>query len=226
MALPSVILLHGCGGSPQQAFADTGWITRFEAEGRDVLAPFLPGHGRAGQSHDPADYADLAGDLLARLPDGPFDIVGFSLGGKLALDIAVRAPGRVRRIVLGGVGDNVFAPEAIGEAAASALEHGPQADTPPPVRMFLDTWDPTLNDPLAVAAVLRRPPNPVFAEDAFMRIESPILIVNGGDDVVAHMGTRLLSALGVQQILLPGVGHFDLTAQKEFCTSALEFLGA
>lgn len=224
MILPPVILLHGCGGSPEQAFERTGWLAAFDDAGRDVRALRLPGHGRDDPSHDPADYADLGGSLIDDLPDVPCDIVGFSLGAKLALDIAIRFPARVRRLVLGGIGDNAFAPETVGEAAAHALEHGPDEYTPPPVCAFLDTWDPALNDPLAIAAVLRRPANPVFTEADIAAVCKPIAIVNGGVDFVASMGTRLVDALGIEQMLLPGVGHFDLTEQHEFRDFAVNFL--
>lgn len=224
-SLPPVVLLHGCGGSPEQAFVAHGWLDAFAAAGRQVVAPRLPGHGHDGVSHDPADYADLASALLPRLPDGPLDLVGFSLGAKLALDIAIRWPGRVRRMVLAGIGDNAFAPETVGEAAASALELGPGPETPPGVRAFLDTWDPTLNDPLAVAAVLRRPANPELAESDVSAIAAPVCVVNGGDDFVMTMGTRLFAALDTQPQVLPGVGHFDLTGQAQLRDTATSFLG-
>lgn len=224
MSLPRVILLHGCGGSPEQAFERTGWIEAFRETGREVHALRLPGHGRDGPSHDPADYADLAGALTQRLPEGPCDLVGFSLGAKLSLAIASRFPARVRRMVLGGIGDNAFAPEAIGDAAAGVLENGPDDETPPPVRLFLEHWDPSLNDPLAIAAVLRRPANPIFSEDGIAAINAPTMVVNGADDFVATLGMRLFDALGVRQVLLPGVGHFDLTAQADFRDAAVAFL--
>lgn len=223
--LPPVVLLHGCGGSPEQAFIVTGWLDAFATAGRQVLAPRLPGHGRDGPSQEPADYADLAAALLPRLPHGPVDVVGFSLGAKLALDIAVRWPDRVRRLVLGGIGDNAFAPETVGEAAASALERGPGPDTPPGVRAFLASWDPALNDPLAVAAVLRRPANPNLAEGDVGAIRAPVAVVNGSDDFVMALGTRLFEALGTQPLVLPGVGHFDLTEQALFRATAVRFLG-
>ena len=223
MALPPVILLHGCGGSPEQAFERTGWLDACAAAGREARVPRLPGHGRDGVSHDPTAYADLAGALIDDLPE-TVDIVGFSLGAKLALDIAVRFPDRVRRLVLGGIGDNAFAPEAIGEAAAHALENGPDEHTPPPVHAFLNTWDPTLNDALAIAAVLRRPPNPVLTEAGIASIRVPVAVVNGGADFVTSLGTRLIDALGVEQVLLAGIGHFDLTEQREFRDFAVRFL--
>ncbi len=214
--LPPVVLLHGCGGSPEQAFGETGWLEAFRAAGREVHALRLPGHGREGPSHDPADYADMAQALLPHWPEGACDVVGFSLGAKLALDIAVRWPDRVRRMVLGGIGDNAFAPETVGEAAASALEHGAGPETPPGVLAFLGTWSPMLNDPLAVAAVLRRPANPVLDEGKVAAIAAPVAVVNGVDDFLMSLGTRLFGALRIQPHVLPGVGHFDLTAQPEF----------
>lgn len=159
------------------------------------------------------------------MPEGPVDLVGFSLGAKLALDIAVRWPHRVRRMVLGGIGNNAFAPETVGEAAASALEHGPGPDTPPGVRAFLATWDPALNDPLAVAAVLRRPANPQLTEAEIAGIATPVAVINGSDDFVMAMGARLFDALGTQPLVLPGVGHFDLTDQPQFRAAAIRFLG-
>ncbi|MEO5707895.1 MAG: alpha/beta fold hydrolase [Alteraurantiacibacter sp.] len=223
--LPPVVLLHGCGGSPEQAFEQAGWVEAFRAAGRQVHALHLPGHGRDGPSHDPADYADMAQALLPQFPAGACDIVGFSLGAKLALDIAVRWPHRVRRMVLGGIGDNAFAPETVGEAAAAALEHGAGPDTPPGVRAFLATWEPSLNDPLAVAAVLRRPANPVLDEGMVAAITTPVAVINGADDFVMTLGSRLFSALDIQPHVLPGVGHFDLTAQTEFQQIAARFLG-
>jgi len=112
-----------------------------------------------------------------------------------------------------------------GGAAASALEHSRGPDTPPGVRAFLDTWDPTLNDPLAVAAVLRRPANPELAESDVSAITAPVCVVNGSDDFVTTMGTRLLAALDTQPQILPGFGHFDLTGQAQLRETAMSSLG-
>jgi pimeloyl-ACP methyl ester carboxylesterase len=221
-----VVLVHGCGGSSDAAFVRTGWIDAFKHAGRDPVLVDLPGHGAGTQSRDPASYADLSRSLDTRMPKGVIDAVGFSLGAKLLLEIAVREPGRIRRLVLGGLGDNAFAPEAIGEAAASALEHGPTEQTPPSVLAFLDTWEPDKNDALAVAAVLRRPPNPVFDDEQLKALSLPILLGNGSEDPVGRISDRLRGALKNAAVqTLPGVGHFDLTAQPEFVRLAVDFLG-
>lgn len=226
VARPPVVLVHGCGGSADAAFVRTGWTDALKRAGREPVLVDVPGHGTDPQSHDPASYADLAGSLIARLPNGVIDAVGFSLGAKLLLEIAVREPERLRRLVLGGLGDNAFAPEAIGEAAASALEHGPTPQTPPPVLAFLDTWEPGRNDALAIAAVLRRPPNPVFGDEQLAALGLPILLVNGSEDPVGRSSDRLRGALRSADVrTLPGVGHFDLTAQPEFVRLTVDFLG-
>jgi pimeloyl-ACP methyl ester carboxylesterase len=220
-----VVLLHGCGGSRESTFVATGWLSALSEAGRSSVAPHLPGHGTRSASRDPASYADLAGLVMRELPDGAYDAVGFSLGAKLVLELAIRTPERLGRLVLGGIGDNVFAPESIAEAAARALEHGPTPETPPPVLAFLETWDPERNHARAIAAVLRRPPNPTFTEERLRHISAPVLIVNGDADPVTRLGHRLMSSLAhVTSVTLPRVDHFSLPAQPAFIRHAVEFL--
>jgi len=202
-------------------------LSALRRAGRTGLALDLPGHGPGAQAHDPQAYADLAGMITARLPEGPIDAIGYSLGGKLLLELAIRSPGRFRRLVLGGVGDNVFAPETVAAAAAAALEHGPTADTPAPVLAFLRTWEPGWNDALAIAAVLRRPPNPVFTHARLAAVRAAVLLVNGDADPAARASGLLRDALpGARLTTLPGVDHFGLPGQAEFITSATDFLAA
>jgi pimeloyl-ACP methyl ester carboxylesterase len=220
-----MVLLHGCGGSRESTFVSTGWLSALSDARRIGLPLHLPGHGTRSASHDPASYADLAGLVMRDLPAGEVDVVGFSLGAKLALEIAIRAPDRIGRLVLGGVGDNVFAPESIAEAAALALERGATPETPPPVLAFLNTWEPDRNDTLSVVAVLRRPPNPTFTDERLQRIRAPVLIVNGDADPVMQLGSRLTSSLAnVRCVTLPGVDHLGLPAQPAFIRHAIEFL--
>jgi pimeloyl-ACP methyl ester carboxylesterase len=222
-----VLLLHGCGGSVRATFGRTGWFEAIAAQGRRALAPDLPGHG-PNASHDPASYADLAGLVAKGLPEGPIDAVGFSLGAKLVLELALRHPALFRRLVLGGIGDNVFAPEVFAPAAAEALESpGSAAAAHPAVRPMLQRFEPELNDARAIAAVLRRPPNPRFTGGRIATLGIPVLIVNGAEDPVGQMGNQLVSSLrNVRIQVLPGVDHFGLPGEAAFRRLALEFLAA
>ena len=238
-----VVLLHGCGGSRESTFLSTGWLSALAQAGRVGLAPHLPGHGtvsgngtfpgRAARwervakqaSHDPATYADLAGLLMPEIPRGAFDLAGFSLGAKLALELAIRAPDRVGRRVHGDIAVNVNQRESWSESPPRCRRQGATDDTPAPVLAFLKTWEPDRNDALAIAAVLRRPPNPTFTEERLRSIRAPVLIVNGDADPVARLGSRLTASLdSATHVTLLGVDHFGLPAQPAFIGHAIEFL--
>ncbi|MES2787946.1 MAG: alpha/beta fold hydrolase [Pseudomonadota bacterium] len=217
------MLLHGCGGSAAETYVRTGWVEQLAATGRTVLPVTLPGHG-VGALHDPAAYADLAGAVLADLPP-QFDGIGFSLGGKLLLEIAARAPDRVGRLVIGGVGDNAFAPEKSGEASAAALVTGVGLESPPPLQSFYASCIASGVDLLAIAAILRRSPNPVLDTERISRVTAPVLLVNGEADPIANPDSALTAALPkVQPVTLPGVDHLSLPANADFLRHALAFL--
>jgi 2-succinyl-6-hydroxy-2,4-cyclohexadiene-1-carboxylate synthase len=92
MAAP-LVLLHG--------FAQSGaaWdAVRAALGGREALAPDLRGHGAAAAVR-PIDAAALVADVLALAPER-FELAGYSMGGRLALHVALAAPDRVARLVL------------------------------------------------------------------------------------------------------------------------------
>lgn len=221
-----VVLLHGWGGSFASTFERNGWLAALESSGRSVFPVDLPGHA-AGASHDPAVYADLTAALDTSLPAGGLDIIGYSLGGKLVLELASRQPSRFGKIVIGGVGDNLFAPETNGEAVAQALISGLPEDASAPVRALVEYSRASGADPSALAAVLRRAPNPVADDARLGRIEARVLIVNGSRDGLAQPDQRLRMALNnPAHVLLEGVDHFALPAEPGFQSAALAFLNA
>ena len=92
-----LLLVHGLGG------AAANWLLLAPQllYGRRVIVPELPGHG--GSDPLPAAlslnaYADRLGLLL----DGPAAVVGHSLGGAIALRLAIRRPDLVGSLVLAG----------------------------------------------------------------------------------------------------------------------------
>ena len=219
-----VVLLHGWGGSFASAFAATGWLERLAEAGRVAVPLNLPGHDRDA-SHDPSAYADLTSSLAGRLPPGQVDVVGFSLGAKLALSLATRWPDRIGTVVLGGVGDNAFAPEPSGEAVASALVNGIGEDTPSPVTALVRYSEKAEGHPHAFAAVLRRPANPALTMDALGRIHAPVLLVNGDRDTLALPDERLRAALpDLSYRRLSGIDHLSLTSCTAFQDAAIAFL--
>lgn len=95
-ALPPVVLLHGGN------VANWMWEPQLAAlTDRVVVTPDLPGFGTRTAEDWPGLDA-VADDVAARVPEGPFDLVGLSLGAVTALRVLARHPGRVRSAFLTG----------------------------------------------------------------------------------------------------------------------------
>ncbi|MGK5113590.1 alpha/beta fold hydrolase [Geodermatophilus sp. CPCC 205506] len=94
-----VLLLHG-------AYMSTGTfgpLLPALAETRQVVVCDLQGHGRTTDADRPITYEGLADDaaaLLGHLGLAPADVVGYSMGGGVALQLGVRSPEVVRRLVV------------------------------------------------------------------------------------------------------------------------------
>src|SRR5689334_21050684 len=93
-----LVLLHGGLGSGEMF----GPILPALSERHQVIAPDLQGHGRTADIDRPLDVTLMADDIAALIDhlglDTP-DVVGFSLGGGVALQTAIKYPSRVRRLV-------------------------------------------------------------------------------------------------------------------------------
>src|SRR5213592_3499978 len=94
-----LILLHGGLGSGEMF----GPVLPVLAERHQVIAVDLQGHGRTADIDRPIDVRLMAGDIAALIDHlglAAPDVVGYSLGGGVALQTAARYPAKVRRLVL------------------------------------------------------------------------------------------------------------------------------
>jgi pimeloyl-ACP methyl ester carboxylesterase len=120
---PPVLLVHGFGSDHASTWASSGWTAALDAADRRWIAVDLPGHGTAARPADPAAYAleELVAGLAAvAREEGPVDLVGYSLGGELALRLAGAQPGFARRVVAGGIGTHP--PPDLGAVAGIPLD--------------------------------------------------------------------------------------------------------
>ncbi len=165
----NVVLLHGFGGTHR---AWDGVVGLLDRERYRPLALDLPGHGEAADAPRPITFAGCTERVLASSPER-FALCGYSLGGRIALHVALAAPERVRRLVLvatnPGIEDAAERTERrrSDHRLAEELERAPYeefierwrtqplfAEDPPEVGA-LAREDQRRNRPDALAAVLR-----------------------------------------------------------------------
>lgn len=98
---PPLVLIHG-GGSDNAAIS---WYRLFAPLARDhqVIAPDLPGFGDSAgvpPAGGPDRMADVIAQVMQHCGTGPATVTGVSMGGDVALNLALRHPNRVARLVL------------------------------------------------------------------------------------------------------------------------------
>src|SRR5256885_4098052 len=171
-----LILLHGGLGSGEMF----GPVLPALAERHQVIAPDLQGHGRTADIDRPIDIRFMADDIAALIDhlglDRP-DVVGYSLGGGVALQTAVRYPASVGRLVAASANirrDAIY-PEMLaqqGQANAAAAEfmkdrseqHTSELQSPcnPVCRLLLGKTTPGLSATLGLPDRPRHvPTNPL-----------------------------------------------------------------
>jgi 2-succinyl-6-hydroxy-2,4-cyclohexadiene-1-carboxylate synthase len=220
----TVVLLHGFGNTRR------GWdlvAPRIDPERYRPLALDLRGHGAAAAQR-PITFAACVADIAAQAPER-FALCGYSLGGRVALHVALAHPDRVTRLVLvsttAGIEDPVQRAErrAADEALAAAAERStiaafadrwlaqPLFAADPPGAATVARADLLRNDPAALAAVLRGigtgAMDPLWARLRELRM--PVTVVAGEHDgKFVALGERLAAALpNAELVVVRGAGH-------------------
>ena len=216
-----LVLLHGFGSTFDHNWVQTGWVDILGDVDCVVPVIDLPGHGSSERSTDPAAYGTVEDDVAAILPER-MSAVGFSAGAQIALRIAVARPQRFDRLVLLGVGDNVF-DEADNSVIIEALESGAEGENVLG-RVFTRQAVSAGNDPQALAAFLRRTPRRLTPEDLAV-VTCPVLVVLGEEDFVPS-AERLVDALPEATLVsVPGVDHFATPSDFGVIDATMRFLG-
>ncbi len=223
MRTQPVVLVHGIGSSFEHGWRASGWVDLLADAGRPVIPVDLLGHGTADAPHDPAEYDRLDASVEAALPDGEVDAVGFSLGAQLLLRVAARTPERFGRLVLIGVGENMFRTDPV-QTLAETFESGVEPEDIT-ARLFVQLARSAGNDPLAIAACLRRPSEPFTPADA-ARVTCPTLVIIGDRDFAGPPEPLVDALPDTQLVVLRGVDHFRAPSEFDCIDAALEFIEA
>ncbi len=228
-----LVLLHGFTGSA------AGWGTRalgaLRSSGVEPRALDLPGHGsRAGEA-DPSLFTlervveGIAAELAV---EGRTALLGYSMGGRLALHVALRHPERVRALVLESASPGLATAEERAERRAGdeALAERIERDG---VDDFVDFWESlplfashaTLppeerdalrrvrrdNDGTSLAAALRGLGTGSLPSlwERLPEVRVPVLVLTGElDRKFAEIGERMAAALPrAERVVVPGAGH-------------------
>lgn len=227
----TVALVHGWGGSFAATWQRSGFTALLEDAGLSVLGIDLLGHGTAPKPHDPAAYGDLTERIVAAMPDGPIDAIGFSLGAMTLLRLAIAEPHRFRRLVLAGVGRNIFERDdersaAIVAGLETVIAGGDASGLDTTVRLFTQYASQDGNDIAALTAVMKRLPATMITPKDCARVTCPVLVVVGDKDF-AYPGDELAAAFPNGRCeTLRNVDHFATPEAFGFFDAALEFLDA
>ena len=135
--------------------------------------------------------AEDARALLDRLAIPRADVMGYSMGARIAAFLAMAHPKRVRSAVLGGLGDHLVDGAGLPIGLADAME-APSAAvlTDPTQKMFRQFAEATKSDLAALAACIRGA-RQTLSEAEVGRINLPILVAVGTEDDVAGDPERL-----------------------------------
>ncbi len=231
MTANAVMLIHGWGGSFEATWQRNGFAALLEDGGKRVIGVDLLGHGTADKPHEPDAYADLTGLPAAALPDEPVAAIGFSLGALTLLRLAARQPERFERIVVAGIGKNVFDRDHTGateisEGLDAILAGADPASLTQTQRHFAQYAQEPGNDLEALAAIMRRPPAEELTTERLARITCPVLVIVGEDDFVYPADELVAAFPDGRLITLPKTDHFATTDSFSFYDAALEFVGA
>ena len=221
---PPVVLVHGFATSAARTWGDNGWLDILGDTGRVTLAPDLLGHATADRPTDPAAYDGLEEELLGRIPSEAVDGIGFSLGARTLLVCAGAHPERFHSLVVAGVGANLFSHDGSSTRIADAIEG--RADlADPTLRYFATLAEAPDQDPVALAALMRRPNPAPLTDEALARIECPVLVVLGDADFAGPAEPLLSRLPNARLVTLRGVDHFATPKNFGFIDAVLEFLG-
>jgi pimeloyl-ACP methyl ester carboxylesterase len=240
--LRPVLLLHGFSSSSKLNWEDTGWLAALLDAGRRVIMVDLPGHGRSGAPEDRDSYSPsrIRADLLqvafdagvrplqAGDPASGLDVVGYSLGSRLAWEFAATQPEIVHRIVLGG--PNTADPLAEFDlvAAQDYLADGtPIADESTARLLKMALLLPSNNIFALLSLVEAIKAEPYDPAEAVPHV--PVLLVAGDQDERAGSLPQLAElAQGAgalaEQLTLPGRNHTNAVTSRAFKQAAISFL--
>jgi pimeloyl-ACP methyl ester carboxylesterase len=224
------LLIHGFASNHRVNWVSTSWVGDLVAAGRRVIALDNRGHGESGKPREPAAYrtplmAEDARRLLDHLGISRADVIGYSMGARIAAFLALAHPERLRRLVLSGLGEGLVKGVGSPEPIAAALLAPSLVDvTDERGRMFRRFAEQTGSDREALAACMMATRQVLTAEE-LARIAVPVLVAVGSEDDVGGSAEALARLIpGAAAFVIPGRDHMKAVGDRKHKAAVLAFL--
>lgn len=230
----TVVLVHGFASNRSENWKRLGWYAALERGGYRVVALDLRGHGESAKPHEPEAYdrARLAADVIALMDHarlGRAHLMGYSMGAHLSLAIALNAPERVDRLVLGGIGGRVLGEGPARPAPAMSLSEALLAEDPAaikdPVQRGFRQFAQIQGDDREALAACAKGRGESVTRESLGGLAMPTLVVAGARDELAGDPQALADAIpGAKAVVLPGCDHFSAIPHALFKSAVFDFL--
>jgi pimeloyl-ACP methyl ester carboxylesterase len=225
-----VLLIHGFASNTRTNWVDTGWVAALTGAGYRVVAYDNRGHGKSAKLYAQEDYgaplmAEDAHRLLDHLEIARADVMGYSMGARIAAFLSLAYPHRVRSLVFGGLGINMVR----GVAGTGPLARALEADSidevaNPTARTFRAFAEQTGSDLKALAACIRSSRARITGDD-LARLQCPVLVVVGELDVIGGSAAELASLMpGARALQIARRDHMKTIGDRAYKEAVLRFL--
>jgi pimeloyl-ACP methyl ester carboxylesterase len=230
-----VLMIHGFGSSAEEHWVRPGMVERLARRWR-VVAYDARGHGHSDKPHDPAKYglANMRADavrLLDHLKIARARMMGYSMGGRITLEVLMRDPQRLSALVLGGYGEGgqIATPGQRHRIAAALLAEDPAVIEDVLARRFRRGAERSGKDLRALAACIgaeeTTDAESALDYDVLRRGASPVLIATGDKDTIAGDPRPLAGWFrDARVVLLEGGDHVTVPADPRFHQAVEDFL--
>ncbi|HEX2076892.1 MAG TPA: alpha/beta hydrolase [Longimicrobium sp.] len=236
-----LLLLHGGLGSIDMF----GPVLPVLAQNRQVIGVDLHGHGRTVLGDRPISHVDMGADLavvLRELGYGQVDVLGYSMGGGVAFQLAVQHPELVRRLVLvsAGFAQDGFHPEMlpqqaqVGAAMAEYMKDTPMyrsyaaiAPHPEDFPRLLDRMGELMRKPYDWSGDVQKLTMPVmlvFGDSDMYRPEHVVRfyqLLGGG---LRDAGWQRENMSRNRLAIIPDATHYDIFLSPALTATVLPFL--
>jgi pimeloyl-ACP methyl ester carboxylesterase len=224
-----VVVVHGFASDYRLNWVGTRWQEALTTAGFRVFGLDCRGHGHSDKPHERKAYAvkTMAGDVVrfldhVEVPAARY--LGYSMGGRIGLQVVIDFPDRVQRAVLGGIGTAGAIESA--EAIADSFLRGEPTDDPIAQSFYRFASARPINDLKALAACITGL-QPVMDPRELAAIQTPILVVVGERDDIARGAPELVELIPSSRLVtIPGRDHMSAVPAREFKQAAIDFLSA